>query len=409
MRFILVLIAALGQMQAVEIGPSAYQGRRAALKKASSDGAIVLFGRTEGEHDELRSGFYQEPNFYYLTGWTQPGAILLIDPAREILFLPKKNPEAEKWTGPKSSPADANIRDKTGFDSVMASDAFERELRRSLEENARIYALSGVPERAKLSTLAPFAEIKDARMAVAKLRMKKSPEEIALIQHSTDITLAGHRAAWKKAAPGVHEYNVAAVMTNIFLDGGCERHAYAPIVGSGPNSTILHYSRVNRRMDAGEVLLMDVAAECAGYTSDVTRTIPLGGRFTRRQREIYDVVLGAQKAAIAAIKPGVMMGPKTLAGSLNKIAYDYIDARGYGKYFTHGLGHHVGLEVHDAFDPSMPLEAGMIVTIEPGIYIPEENLGVRIEDVVLVTENGAKILSESLPREPGEVEKALGR
>jgi Xaa-Pro aminopeptidase len=167
-------------------------------------------------------------------------------------------------------------------------------------------------------------------------------------------------------------------------------------------------------MDAGEVLLMDVAAECAGYASDITRTIPVGGRFTARQREIYDIVLGAQKAAIAAVKPGMTLS-KTSPNTIYKVAYDYINSHGkdlrgerLGKYFTHGIGHHVGLDVHDASDPSAPLEAGMVITIEPGIYIPEENLGVRIEDVVLVTEHGGKVMSAALPREPGEIEKLVG-
>lgn len=167
-------------------------------------------------------------------------------------------------------------------------------------------------------------------------------------------------------------------------------------------------------MDRGDVLLMDVAAECSGYASDVTRTIPVSGKFTRRQREIYEVVLGAQKAAIAATKPGMTLG-KTTPNSLYKIALEYINTHGkdlhgqpLGKYFTHGLGHHVGLDVHDANDPATPLAAGMVITIEPGIYLPEENLGVRIEDVVLVTESGAQVMSGALEREPDAIERALG-
>jgi Xaa-Pro aminopeptidase len=166
-------------------------------------------------------------------------------------------------------------------------------------------------------------------------------------------------------------------------------------------------------MDRGDLLLMDVGAECAGYTSDVTRTIPLGGKFSERQREIYEIVLGAQKAAIAAIKPGMLIG-KNQPGSLYKIALDYIDSHGkdkkgepLGKYFIHGLSHHVGLEVHDAWDPEQGLEAGMVITVEPGIYIPEEGIGIRIEDTVLVTKEGARILSGALPREAAEIEKLV--
>jgi Xaa-Pro aminopeptidase len=396
-----------------ESATSPYLSRRAELRKALPNGVIVLFGRTEGESDDLRSGFLQEPNFYYLTGWNQPGAVLVIDPSREILFLPAKDPEAEKWTGAKTSALDPNAAVVTGFEQVSAVPGLETELLKLLVQYPRLYALKGTAGAAKLEKLAPLRDISDARAAIAKLRMKKSAEEIALIERATNVTLDAHRAAWERAKPGVYEYQVAATMEAIFAEKGCERPAYAPIVGSGPNSVFLHYSRNRRRMDGGEILLMDVAAECAGYASDITRTIPVGGKFSRRQKEIYDIVLGAQKAAIAAIKPGMTIG-KTTANSIYKVAYDYINTHGkdlhgepLGKYFTHGLSHHLGLEVHDASDVYAPLEAGMVITVEPGIYIPEENLGVRIEDVVLVTDNGAKVLSARLPREPGEIEKAI--
>ena len=165
-------------------------------------------------------------------------------------------------------------------------------------------------------------------------------------------------------------------------------------------------------MDSGEVVVMDVAAECANYASDITRTIPVNGKFTPRQREIYDIVLGAQRAAIAAVKPGATIG----RAGLYQIAFDYINTHGkdlhgqpLGEYFNHGLSHHVGLDVHDSSDITVPLAAGMVVTIEPGIYIPEENIGVRIEDIVLVTEDGAKVLSAALPTDPDEIERELDR
>jgi len=376
---------------------------------------VVLFGRAESDADELRTRFFQEPNFYYLTGWNQPGAVLVLEPARDWLFLPPKNPEAEKWTGSKTSAKDPNAAVVTGFEHVLPMQALEAELLKLLRQYPRLYALKGTAATAKLEKLAPLREISDARPPIAKLRMKKSAEEIALIEHATSLSIEAHRAAWKRAAPGLFEYQIAATMTGIFSESGCERPAYAPIVGSGPNSVFLHYSRNKRRMDSGEILLMDVAAECSGYASDITRTIPVSGRFNKRQREIYDVVLGAQRAAIAAIKPGMAIG-RTAQNSIYKIAYDYINSHGkdlhgdpLGKYFTHGLSHHIGLEVHDASDPNAPLEAGMVITVEPGVYIPEEGLGVRIEDVVLVTESGAKVLSAALPREPGEIEKAIAK
>jgi Xaa-Pro aminopeptidase len=203
-------------------------------------------------------------------------------------------------------------------------------------------------------------------------------------------------------------------MSGVYFDSGCQRHAYAPIVGSGPNAAILHYTKNTRRIDGGELLLMDVGPECSMYATDITRTVPVSGKFSTRQRELYDVVLGAQKAALAALKPGVMLGSRFSRTGIQKLVADYIDSHGkdrngnsLGRYFTHGVGHHVGLDVHDAFDPAAPLEAGMVVTLEPGIYIPEEGIGIRIEDVVLITDKGARVLSESLPREAFDVEKAM--
>jgi Xaa-Pro aminopeptidase len=205
---------------------------------------------------------------------------------------------------------------------------------------------------------------------------------------------------------------LAAKVVDTFLEHGCEV-AYSPIAGSGPNSVVLHYAVNQRKIDNGEVVVLDAAAECDSYASDITRTVPVNGKFSPRQREIYQVVLGAQKAAIAALKPGMRLSGD--GNSLTKIAKDYMNAHGkdlhgegLGKYFIHGIGHQVGLQVHDP-NITGPLQAGMVVTVEPGIYIEEEGIGVRIEDVVLVTENGAKVLSAALPREPDEIEKAVAK
>jgi Xaa-Pro aminopeptidase len=282
-----------------------------------------------------------------------------------------------------------------------------------LEIYPNLYALDSA--NAMLGRIAPLRTVLDARLPIARLRMEKSPAEIAAIQKATDASIDAHRAAWRSIKAGQYEYQIAALMVGTYMNEGCRRSAYAPIVGSGPNSTTVHYSRNSRRMDAGEVTVMDVAAECDNYASDITRTVPVGGKFTPRQREIYDVVLGAQRAAIAAAKPGMTFG-RTTPDSLYKIAFDYINTHGkdlhgrpLGQYFTHGLSHHVGLDVHDAFDPAEALKAGMVITIEPGVYIPEENIGIRIEDVILVTDTGAKVLSSALPTDPDEIERAIAR
>jgi Xaa-Pro aminopeptidase len=393
-----------------------YNQRRTKLREALPDSLIVIFGATERENGELRTGFYQNADFYYLTGWTEPNAVLILTPSGETLLIPKRDKKQEQWTGPKLAPGDPNISTLTGFESVLPISSFEANLPKWAESVSGVYTLPDSPQGEALKKMLPLREVRSAAMAIARLRMKKSEAEIALIQKSTDATLMAHRAAWKRIRPGLGEYQIAATMSDTYFDQGCERHAYAPIVGSGPNAAILHYSQNRRRMDAGELLLMDVAAECAMYASDITRTVPVTGKFTPRQRELYEVVLGAQKAAIAAIKPGVMLGSRTNQNGLQKIAMDYIDSHGkdakgnsLGRYFIHGLGHHVGLDVHDAYDPATPLEAGMVITMEPGIYIPDEGIGIRIEDMILVTENGAKVLSSSLPREVNEIEKAMAR
>jgi Xaa-Pro aminopeptidase len=198
-------------------------------------------------------------------------------------------------------------------------------------------------------------------------------------------------------------------MQYVHMAGGCEREAYAPIVGSGMFSTVLHYNTNDKKIEDGDVVVLDVGGEYSGYAADITRTLPANGKFTPRQREIYEVVYGAQSAVLAAIKPGARMM------DLDRIARDFMnnakakDSKGQplGRYFIHGLGHHIGLHVHDPGTGNRALEPGMIFTVEPGIYIPEEKLGVRIEDIVLVTETGYKLMTARLPRSADEVEKLM--
>jgi ketosteroid isomerase-like protein len=200
----------------------------------------------------------------------------------------------------------------------------------------------------------------------------------------------------------------------VHAEGGSEREGYAPIVGAGPNSTALHYDKLSRKIEDGDIVVLDVAAQYSGYSADITRTIPATGKFTARQREIYEIVLAAQNRALAALKPGAHFSCKGTKDGLMNIAYDYINTHGkdregrpLGQYFIHGLGHHIGLNVHDPGDYCASLQAGMVITVEPGIYIPEENLGVRIEDDVLITDSGYKLLSERLPRDPDDIESIM--
>lgn len=401
---------------AVEIiQPSEYRQRRAKVREhlAKEKGVLVLFGSNEDERGDLRSRYFQEANFYYLTGWAEPGASLLLTANDEFLFLPARNEIKERYTGRKLAPGDKNAVEATGVANVLNTSKFEVTFFNKLEAAEKIYAILNINKQSPLRRLTGTRPIENAAPLIFPLRQVKSPAELALLQHSADVSVAAHKAAWQRAASGLFEYQVSATMTNIYFEAGCERSSYPPIVGSGPNSVILHYNKNDRRMDSGEVLLMDVAGECSMYASDITRTIPVNGKFSARQREIYEIVLGAQRAAIAAVKPGMRLA-KEVENSLHKIAFDYINTHGknlkgepLGKYFTHGLGHHVGLDVHDPGLPVQPLEAGNVITIEPGIYIPEEGIGVRIEDVLLVTPTGSKVLTASLPSDPDAIEQIL--
>jgi Xaa-Pro aminopeptidase len=259
----------------------------------------------------------------------------------------------------------------------------------------------------------PQAKLKDIRAQINIMREIKSPGEIAFLNRAIELSMDAHLAAMRMMRPGLFEYQIGAKMMEVHAMGGSEAEGYAPIVGAGPNSTALHYDRLSRKIEDGDVVVMDVGAQFSGYSADITRTIPANGKFTARQLEIYNIVLGAQDAALSALKPGMDYCQKG-SKSVHKISYDYINSHGkdrYGKslgqYYIHGLGHNIGLNVHDPGEYCKPLEAGMVVTVEPGIYIPEENLGVRIEDDVLITEKGYKLLSERLPRDAGEIEKIM--
>src|SRR5436190_11855118 len=213
--FLAALLAAQGSFCAAS---PPYQHRREELRKALKNGITVVFGRSAHDSSDLRSGFFQEPNFYYLTGWMEPGAILLLAPKepREILFVPRRDPDEEVWTGRKHGPDEEDIRALTGFETVMPAEKFESEFHRLLEQYSKLYALTDRPEAARLKALAPLRDLSNAAPEIAKLRMEKSPEELAIMQHAVDVTLAAHRAAWTRAAPGLYEYQIAATMEGVY-------------------------------------------------------------------------------------------------------------------------------------------------------------------------------------------------
>ncbi len=362
-----------------------FPARRAALRKQLGAGVAMLKGRTDADAELGRDGFFQEPNFFYLTGWREAGAALLLTPEGDTLYLPKRRPETDRWHGRMAAFDDEGVAAAAGVDRVASLEKLAGDLAAALKRHPKV----------------------DPSIPIARLRMVKSPAELKKIEQAIAASEAAHRAAWARAKADVYEYEIASAMMAAYREMGCQRSAYPPIVGSGPNSVLLHYNHNDRRMDAGEVLLMDVAGEFDGYSADITRTVPVNGKFSARQREIYELVLGAQAAAVAACKPGMRLGKKG-PHSLYQVAFDYFEAHGkLGKYFTHGLGHHIGLDVHDPFDPELTLAAGHVITIEPGLYIPEENLGVRIEDMFHLTESGCRSLTSKLPNQPQEIEAAM--
>jgi Xaa-Pro aminopeptidase len=242
----------------------------------------------------------------------------------------------------------------------------------------------------------------------------KSPDEIATLKIAAEITAAAEREAMRSAKPGMFEYQIQSVIEHVFSVNGAVRPGFSTIVGSGKNSCILHWSTNTRKTEPGDVVVMDIGAEYEMYTADITRTIPISGTFTRRQRDVYDVVLKANQEAIAMVAPGVNMADinakvnDVLAEGL--IALGLIkDKSGLRQYYTHGLSHSIGLQVHDLGGANTVgvLKPGMVITIEPGLYIPAENLGVRIEDDVVVTETGHEVITSGAPKSVAEVEKLM--
>ncbi len=425
--FLLILAVALLPASDTET-PKVYLARREMLAQKHADGPIVVFGYREHEAQSSRSGFRQQNDFYYLTGWNEPGATLLILPQkrarryREILFLPKRNAHREQWTGSRLGPGEPGAGVAVSVDDLRDIEELSKVLGMELPRHRRLYSVlpsrKGYAEqplpdrRERLGKLAPGFDPVDVSNTLASMRAVKSAEEIEYLRKAAEATMAAHRAAWHQIRPGIAEREIAGRMIATLMAHGCQRLAYTPIVGAGRNTTILHYDKLAGRLRAGDLVLVDVGGEYEQYAADIARTVPVSGRFTSRQRKLYDIVLGAQRAAIKAVKPGMRLagdGKK----SLHRVAKQYFDKQTWegetelSRYFPHGLGHHVGLAVHDPADAKTALEPGMVITIEPGLYLPDEGLGIRVEDMVLVTEDGAEVLTSALPKEVDEIEKIM--
>lgn len=432
------LLAALSlapALHALQKQPASdYHARRTALATRLEGGVAVLFAAPEPVLDF--APYRQDSDFYYLTGWNEPGAALMIvSPSgtsqkyREVLFLPTRDLRMEKYTGAKMDAATPGVEQATGVDAVEPMTELPAELNKLVDANRRLARLlwtqpDAQPAQALLrfnaATLgmdaAPAA--RDVTAALTPLREVKDAGEIDLLKKASAASIAAQREMMRAVKPGVTERAVAGKMTAVWLEQGCERPSYAPIVGSGINSTTLHYAENARTMETGDIVVVDAACEFSMYAADITRTVPASGHFTPRQREIYDIVLGAQKAAIEAFvagKSSINDRDRRDPNSLDNAAYNYINTHGkaldgapLGKYWLHGLGHMMGIDVHDPGDYPVVLKPGMVFTIEPGVYIPEEKIGVRIECDFLVGADGKLIdLDAALPHTADEVEAAM--
>jgi Xaa-Pro aminopeptidase len=405
--------------------------RRAALLDSLGTGIAVLRSAEvrsiEGDYPQ-ESDYREDNDFFYLTGLEAPGGLLVLvarpdTSDRVILYLPQTDSTRERWSGARAG-AGAEAGRLSGIETVRPAASAEAEIQKlvfgsgSPTRAGALYLRHGPRERESPffqrlvsgdQAPGPPVRIADLSARMAQLRTIKDADELRRLRRAITITGDGLRAAMELAQPGLYEYELEARLEYVFRRAGSERLGFPSIIGSGPNSTTLHYDRNRRKTEDGDLVVMDVGAEFGYQTADITRTIPISGRFTPRQRALYDLVLGAQQAAIDSVRPG------TDLLRLNRIARDYMRAHSdtlcgaarCDRYFTHGLSHWLGMDVHDVGSYATVLAPGMVLTVEPGLYIPEEQLGIRIEDDVLVTAAGREVLSAGIPRTAGEVEAAM--
>lgn len=392
-----------------------YVARRERLLRELKNAAGVIYA---GDTQHSVVGKWRpDLNFLYLTGIeTEAGAAVAFDPShpnpkRRIgLFLRPLNPEADRWEGYRDE-ITSGLRRATGFDFVARTSMLPSYLAQAARRLKRLaclhplapYTADVSPDLAVFRRIAertPGTAIEDRSTLLASMRAVKSNAEINIMRRAADATAAGYEAALRTIRPGIREGDVQQAMERAYLDNGAEGTAYGSIVGSGVNATVLHYSANSQPLREGDLLLIDSGAQVAGYACDVTRTFPVSGKFTPEQRSLYELVLRAQMAAIKAARPGRHLW------QLDEAARKVIEAAGHGDAFPHGIGHHLGLHVHDA-DPDAPLAPGAVITIEPGIYLPEKGIGIRIEDDVLIGARSNVILTEAVPKTVEQIERAM--
>ncbi len=412
--------------------------------------AIIPGAREAVRSNDTQYRFRQDSDFYYLTGFEEPDSIAVIAPAREqkyLLFVRPRDPEREIWDGRRAGVEGA--QSEFSADEAFPASEFEEKLQDILDGAEKLYYRLGVNPNLDDTIVRQIARMRalnrkpihppqtiiDPGTIVHELRVFKSDEEIRIMQRAADIAAEAHCEAMKAVRPGMKEYEVEALIEQIFRRQGASAPAYTSIVGAGANATVLHYISNDGELRDGELLLIDAGAEYKGYASDITRSFPINGKFTKAQREIYDLVLETQMSCVEMVRPGVthdelkqhsiemLTEGMVRLGLLQGEPGELIKEEKYKQFYMHGLGHLLGIDVHDVgryyYDQeSRALEPGMVMTVEPGLYIapntkdiPEKYLGigVRIEDDVLVTQNGPRVLTSKVPKQPEEIESLMAR
>ena len=430
-----------------------YRKRREAVLKSMRErsGGGVALVPTAAEVPRNRDSlfpFRHDSYFYYLSGFPEPEAVIALiageEGDRHVLFCRERNEEREIWDGFRYGPDAA--REIFGFDEAHPIAALDEKLPEIASDRPALFTplglfepwdrkvtevLNEVRARVRTGVSAP-EEVVDVRTTLDAMRLVKDEHELELMRRACAISSAAHRRAMRAARPGMFEYQVEAELMHEFLREGAQAVAYSSIVASGPNACVLHYRENNRQMNDGDLLLIDAGCEYHGYASDITRTFPVNGQFTGAQKAIYEIVLASQLACIDAVKPGVAfhdyhkVAERVLAqgfidlGLLSGSLDEVLESGGYRQFYMHRAGHWLGMDVHDAglyqvHGESMKLVPGMVLTVEPGAYIrpvdnvPERfwNIGVRIEDDVLVTADGVENLTASTPKTVADVEAAV--
>ncbi|HEX8491460.1 MAG TPA: Xaa-Pro aminopeptidase [Pyrinomonadaceae bacterium] len=424
-----------------------YRARRQKLLGEIKDGIVVILGSVE-ESAGVEARYRQNNWMAYLTGVRTPGSAVMLVPqglpslggAREIVFIPPRNLVMERWTGVQLGPSEETAK-AFGVERVLS---YRDDLWPKLKEAAALPAFKNAQGQStmKLYTIAPnepsngfvreYKFVERARKElpgvevvtseqmisykIGEMRKVKSSAEMALLQKAIDITGEAQRDIALNLKPGMYEYEVQALLEAAFTRNGAERPGFPSIVGSGIYSTILHYNENHKKIDDGDLIVCDIGAEYSLYTADITRTYPANGKFTERQRAIYQLVLDTQTAAAAHWKPGMTLGDleNFVKQQMRKSPLRARDADGkeytLDHFFIHGLGHWLGMDVHDTGDYALPIAPGSVFTIEPGIYIQSEKLGVRIEDdYAIMPDNALRKLSEKIPSAPDDIERLMKR